>query len=203
MPKRTANASVGRPRGFDADEALRRAMDLFWEHGFEKTSLDDVVEATGIPRQSVYRMFGSKQALFARTLELYGKWRHEMLEQLLIQSPSPRKGLLHVLDNWERAALREGSLGCFNLNTMAEFANRCEADIQSAAKQNQAGLEDVITRAFRKAKKLGEIQSKRSPKALAHSMVGVGLASALFGRSGGDPALIRNIIAGGRELLDA
>ena len=106
MPKRTANASVGRPRGFDADEALRRAMDLFWEHGFEKTSLDDVVEATGIPRQSVYRMFGSKQALLARTLELYGKWRHEMLEQLLIQSPSPRKGLQHVLDNWERAALR-------------------------------------------------------------------------------------------------
>ena len=74
---------------------------------------------------------------------------------------------------------------------------------RGARQGGAVGLEDVITRAFRKAKKLGEIQSKRSPKALAHSMVGVGLASALFGRSGGDPALIRNIIAGGRELLDA
>ncbi|ADB31502.1 transcriptional regulator, TetR family [Kribbella flavida DSM 17836] len=65
------NAAVGRPRGFDADEALERALLVFWEQGFEGASLTDLTNAMGISRTSMYAAFGNKEQLFAKALERY------------------------------------------------------------------------------------------------------------------------------------
>ncbi|AXK36861.1 TetR/AcrR family transcriptional regulator [Streptomyces armeniacus] len=62
---------VGRPRGFDADEALERAMLVFWEHGYEGASLARLTEAMGISTTSMYAAFGSKEELFRKALERY------------------------------------------------------------------------------------------------------------------------------------
>ena len=67
----TTEARVGRPRAFDVDEALDRAVLLFWSQGFEGTSLDDLTEAMGISRPSLYRAFGNKEQLFYKALERY------------------------------------------------------------------------------------------------------------------------------------
>ena len=61
----------GRPKQFDDDEVLARAMQVFWRKGYDATSLDDLVEAMGIPRQSLYRTFTDKHTLFLRALEYY------------------------------------------------------------------------------------------------------------------------------------
>lgn len=61
----------GRPRQFDADQALDRAMELFWRQGYDGTSLTDLTEALGITRPSLYAAFGSKQALFLKALDRY------------------------------------------------------------------------------------------------------------------------------------
>ncbi|WP_106401231.1 TetR/AcrR family transcriptional regulator [Actinocorallia populi] len=62
---------IGRPRGFDADEALERALLVFWEHGYEGASLAKLTEAMGISTTSMYAAFGNKEELFRKALERY------------------------------------------------------------------------------------------------------------------------------------
>ena len=62
---------IGRPRGFDADEALERAMLVFWEHGYEGSSLAGLTKAMGISPTSMYAAFGNKEELFRKALERY------------------------------------------------------------------------------------------------------------------------------------
>jgi AcrR family transcriptional regulator len=64
-------APLGRPRAFDADDALERAMRVFWAHGYEGAGLTDLTKAMGITRTSMYAAFGNKEELFRRALERY------------------------------------------------------------------------------------------------------------------------------------
>jgi AcrR family transcriptional regulator len=61
----------GRPREFDEDEVLRAALRVFWEKGYESTSLSDLLAAMGLTKSSLYKAFGSKEALFWRVVERY------------------------------------------------------------------------------------------------------------------------------------
>ena len=62
---------IGRPREFDIDKALERAMELFWRQGYEGTSLADLTRELGLTRPSLYAAFGSKEGLFLKALDLY------------------------------------------------------------------------------------------------------------------------------------
>src|SRR4051812_22810840 len=64
----------GRPRGFDADTALDRAAEVFWRHGYEGASLNDLTEAMGINRPSMYAAYGNKEELFRRAVARYAGW---------------------------------------------------------------------------------------------------------------------------------
>lgn len=64
-------AAIGRPRGFDTEEALERAMRVFWEQGYEGASLTELTRAMGINRTSMYAAFGNKEDLFRKSLERY------------------------------------------------------------------------------------------------------------------------------------
>src|ERR1700674_4986058 len=63
--------SKGRPRAFDVDQALDRALHLFWRKGYEGTSLSDLTRAMGINRPSLYAAFGDKETLFRKALDRY------------------------------------------------------------------------------------------------------------------------------------
>lgn len=71
MKKDFSPTSVGRPRAFDPDEALEKAMQIFWCQGYEGTSLSDLTEAMGINRPSLYATFGNKEELFVKVLDRY------------------------------------------------------------------------------------------------------------------------------------
>jgi AcrR family transcriptional regulator len=86
----------GRPRTFDEDEAIRKATDVFWAKGFDAASIDDLVEAMGVQRPSLYAIFGDKATLFIRCLDAYQiRFRKRVIEALT--SPMSVHGAISAL----------------------------------------------------------------------------------------------------------
>ena len=90
-------AERGRPRGFDRAEALRLAMESFWEHGYEGTSIGDLTAAMGIRPPSLYAAFGSKEALFREAVALYEDMEGEPPLRALEDSETARGGVEDML----------------------------------------------------------------------------------------------------------
>ena len=90
-------AARGRPRTFDPDVALRQALDLFWERGYEGTSLNDLAQAMGIASASIYACFGSKEDLFRKVMALYGRTSGEPPRRALREQPTARAAIHAML----------------------------------------------------------------------------------------------------------
>jgi AcrR family transcriptional regulator len=87
----------GRPRGFDPDVALRRAMLVFWRQGFDGTSMHDLTAAMGIASPSIYACFGSKEQLFRAAVELYGETEGLPARRALEETPGAREAIAAML----------------------------------------------------------------------------------------------------------
>ncbi|MEV7425734.1 MULTISPECIES: TetR/AcrR family transcriptional regulator [unclassified Streptomyces] len=108
-------APIGRPRGFDTDEALERAMRVFWEQGYEGASLTDLTNAMGITRTSMYAAFGNKEELFRKALERYAEGPASYVPRAL-REPSARQVATAFLDGSVRATTRPGCpTGCLGV----------------------------------------------------------------------------------------
>lgn len=109
-----ANHERGRPRGFDRAEALRQAMVVFWERGYEGTSLSDLTEAMGIERPSLYSAFGCKEALFREAVDLYNKTESPGAQKMLDSAPTAKAAiaamLYHYAENYTRPGKPPGCM---------------------------------------------------------------------------------------------
>ena len=110
---------MARPREFDESAAVERAMHAFWDHGYEATSTQELCEATGLGRSSVYNTFTSKRTLFRRSLEHYTT-RELGRRRAILEGPgTAAERLTAVLDTAVASGL-EGR-GCLVVNTLAEL----------------------------------------------------------------------------------
>lgn len=90
---------AGRPRAFDADLALDRALDLFWRHGYEGASVSAIAEAMGVSKSSLYAAFGDKEALYLRALARYGERQQAMQARVLDAEPDARLAVEHLMES--------------------------------------------------------------------------------------------------------
>lgn len=88
---------TGRPREFDSDLALERALDLFWRHGYEGASVSAIAQAMGVSKSSLYAAFGDKEALYLRALARYGERQQVMHAELLEAEPDARLAIEHLM----------------------------------------------------------------------------------------------------------
>ena len=112
--------SLGRPRGFDPDAALRAALDVFWHQGYEGTSLDDLNAAMGLSRSSFYACFGSKHRLLMAAVRLYADERFALLTDRAASHRDPREAVHAML-----AVIADAdgdSRGCLFVNAVSELA---------------------------------------------------------------------------------
>ncbi|MEU9748747.1 TetR/AcrR family transcriptional regulator [Streptomyces niveus] len=108
-------AAIGRPRGFDTEEALERAMRVFWEQGYEGASLTDLTRAMGINRTSMYAAFGNKEDLFRKSLERYTEGPASYGARAL-REPTARQVATALLNGAVRATTGIGSpAGCLGV----------------------------------------------------------------------------------------
>ena len=142
--------AMGRPREFDIDDALDRATQLFWSRGYEATSVQDLVDALGVNRASLYATFGDKAQLFEAVLERYG----EQVNGALGKALAPPAAGVEAARAWFKALIEMATQprrarGCLFLNTVtgcttapAPLLDRVTAAVRSTTDQ----LHDALVR---------------------------------------------------------
>ncbi|MGY6271407.1 TetR/AcrR family transcriptional regulator [Achromobacter denitrificans] len=112
-PGSAAAPKIGRPRAFDRDVALLAAMRTFWTQGYEGTSIQDLVEAMGVNKPSLYSTFGCKEEIFREAVELYDRVEGRATSQSLSEALTSREAVETMLRSNARAyAVEEGPRGC-------------------------------------------------------------------------------------------
>jgi len=192
---------MARSKEFDPDTALDAALELFWQRGYEATSMADLVAHLGIARASVYATFGSKHELYLLALRRYAKARDLALLEALSQ-PGPALPAVRgvVTDYAEQSADDELRRGCFVTNTAVELAPHDPAAAQSVTASWDL-LETALTSALIRAGAQGELPAGRDPRALARMLVVLLQGLRVVGRAGGDPDRIRDAAGQALTLL--
>jgi TetR/AcrR family transcriptional repressor of nem operon len=150
---------MARPREFDIDEALDAAMGAFWMRGYEATSLNDLMQAMGLQKGSIYKAFGDKHALFLSALQRYLDKMYEAQRETLATATSPRAALQAWLDRLIDAAPAAGGSchGCLAVNTLVELGPHDD----EARKVLEAHFERVrvlVTEQIRRGQEQGEVR---------------------------------------------
>ncbi len=158
-------AVMGRPRKFDLDAALERAMELFWRQGYEGTSLDDLTRALGITRPSLYAAFKSKEALFLRALDLYEA--RAGYREAALTAPTARAYARALL---EGAADLHGDKrnppGCLGVQGALACAPESDAIRKELIRRRKIG-ESIIRDRLKRAKAEGDLPADADPADLA------------------------------------
>ncbi len=161
---------MARPREFELDDAVERAMGVFWERGYEGTSLPDLLNGTGISRGSLYKAFGSKHALFMRTLALYRSRYIEPAYERLTDRATAGPDRIAAVFRGSLAALKAGDRrGCL-LCTTAAGASHADEEIASAVREQLDQLRDGFAVALRDG---GALDADEQARALALAYVGL------------------------------
>ncbi|ELY2008210.1 TetR family copper-responsive transcriptional repressor ComR [Salmonella enterica] len=163
-----AKKSRGRPKVFDREAALDKAMTLFWQHGYEATSLADLVEATGAKAPTLYAEFTNKEGLFRAVLDRYiTRFASKHEAQLFCEEKSVESALEDYFT--EIAACFTSTAtpaGCFMINTSATLA-ASSRDIARTVKSRHAMQEQTLIQFLRQRQERGEIPAHCNPQALA------------------------------------
>ena len=158
----------GRPRAYEPDVALAKALDLFRKDGFAATSLDDLSAATGMNRPSLYGAFGDKRELYIKSYQRYrNDARAAMIEVFRSEQPI-RERLKRIyaiaLDIYLGG---ESPRGCFTVMTAASEAV-ADPDIRAMVLEGFVELDKAFINCFRRAKEKGELPESADPLVLGH-----------------------------------
>ncbi len=184
---------AGRPRTFDPDTALSKALDLFWAQGYAATNTRDLVKTMGVSWQSLYNTFGNKHDLFLQALRRYD---HETLERtrtVLEASDTPLANLQRLVRLWGTHVTTPAFQGCFMNNTVAELGARDEA-VASIAQTHFQKFETLLKTALERAVADGSIREDANTEALARFLVGTSQGLIVLGKAGAPAETIDDIV---------
>ena len=184
---------MARPREFDADAALDRAMETFWSKGYEATSLDDLCEVTGLSRSSLYATFGSKRNLLLRSVDRYVDQRNPRIAGILAQPLSIHDVFGALAQQFiDQIVAGPGRRGCFLGNCAAELPRSDRAALARVRKgleSTEATFRDALAR----AKARGELPVGADVTALARFLMSGFQGLRLVGKVNPDRATLEDI----------
>lgn len=159
-------ATTGRPRTFDNTEALKRALQVFWQKGYEGTSLSDLTEAMKINRSSLYATFGSKEQLFHKVLDLYYEGPPK-LTSAAFQEPTARAVVEQLLHSTADSVTNPSNpKGCLTIRGAIACGEEAEPIRQELVSRRVAS-EIALRHRLEQAKAAGDLPAGSNPAALA------------------------------------
>jgi AcrR family transcriptional regulator len=173
----------GRPREFDIEQALDRAMELFWRKGYEGTSLSDLTEALGITRPSLYAAFGNKETLFRTVLKRYDA-KVVTYRPKALNAPTAREMARELLEGAEKLfGDRTKPPGCLNVQSALACGEEADPIRRELIANRTAGERDLRER-LKRAKAEGDLPADSDPATLARYLFAVLYGMAVLAAGG-------------------
>lgn len=174
----------GRPRKFDKDMALLRAMEVFWVKGYEGASLTDLTAAMGIASTSLYAAFGSKEALFREALALYSATEGSDIWRAVEQAQNAFEAVRNFLMETARVFTRPGRpTGCLIVLSSLHATENSETVRQELIRLRAKTVEDLIG-LLRRGVERGELDATVDLKSIASYYVTVQQGMSIQARDG-------------------
>lgn len=193
----------GRPRKFDREDVILRSMKVFWENGFERTSLEDLVDATGVGAQSLYNAIGNKREIFVQVLEQYLSTVALDARRQLENGQSAIDAICSIFPIPSEVRSQNRPPGCLLVMSSSEMVRQDAPEIAAFVDQQMAGVIAGFTKAIERGQATGEIRKTLMPGSTAQLLATLlhGSQSRIrFGATDGD---MRQIRVGIRNLLAA
>lgn len=186
----------GRPRGFDRDEALETAMRLFWQRGFEATSMSELTAAIGVAAPSLYAAFGSKDDLFRAALRRYlERLRQRHDSALATPGLDARAAFARLFD-----AIAEGFAacptrsGCMLVAAEAGGFGGAAAQLRAELGAHRAAVEAGLRARIERGQREGDVAASADAAALAKFLATVVQGLSIQARDGADAAQLREVL---------
>lgn len=158
---------MARPVEFTREQVLDKAMQAFWDRGYQGTSMTDLVAATNLNPGSIYAAFQSKEGLFLAVLDHYGARSAERLRSALAEAKSPLQGIRHYFRQLgDDVAKAKGQGSCLLVNTVLELS-RQNANVQERVNHHLKIIEELFRQALKQAQADGELSSDKDPAELS------------------------------------
>lgn len=185
---------MARPKEFDQEKALRKAICLFSQQGFAATSTDDLMRVMAVGRQSMYDTFGDKRALFLKALKMYVTQSVRSINAELERPGSALSAIRYALVTFAERKDLSSAEGCMGLNAISEFGQRDSQVthiLRNAARVQRKALMRVLAR----ARKHGDLSSGADLDSMADffesTLAGIRIAA----KAGKSRQALRNIAA--------
>ncbi|WP_341280809.1 TetR/AcrR family transcriptional regulator [Paenibacillus sp. FSL H8-0537] len=190
---------MARSKEFEINEVLDKAIQLFWAQGYEKTSMNELVNFMGIHRRSIYDTFGDKHALFIKALERYeAKQANKM--KFLVEKRLSVKEIIRKL--FEATIKNEGEpLGCFLVNSGVELGV-LDPEVASLVEDSYSRTEELLTTLVLEGQQSGEIKTDFEPKMVSHYLMNAWLGLRTLVKTTKDQQKLKNIIDMTLSILD-
>jgi TetR/AcrR family transcriptional regulator, transcriptional repressor for nem operon len=181
-------------KNFDVEEALDKAMQTFWAHGFEATSMQDLVDCTGVNRGSLYATYGDKRTIFIAALRMYDeKVRGRLLADIEARY-EPREALRRIFVAFASNLSEVGdNRGCFLTNTALELAPH-DPEVSHIVAQAQREIEAFFSRMIKEGQVRGGIPAHVKPKEAARGLLASLIGLVVLTRSRPEKALLQSVV---------
>lgn len=161
---------MARTKAFNQTEVLQKIQELFLSKGFNGTSVDDLVNASGLSRSSLYDTFGDKEHLFAETLLMYRKGNTQTMIEEIQNSTDIKKTVGGILDFILKDSHTKKKLGCMMVNTAIELAPH-QKKISKLIDEEMRLLQKTLACVIRKEQSQNRVSKKQSADALAAMVI--------------------------------
>jgi AcrR family transcriptional regulator len=184
--------NVGRPRAFDMDTALEKALEVFWRKGYDGTSLSDLTEAMGINKPSLYAAFGNKEQLFLKAIELYES-RPCAFFMPALEKPTAYEVAEHMLYGAAaNMANKDQPQGCVVIQGALSCSEAAAAVKEALANRRLEGQKKLVER-FERAKTEGDLPAAVNAETLARYLGTVLQGMAIQANSGATSEQLRQV----------